>query len=81
VTVTAGELATEEEMSTDDPDILEEKVAGYDPEELGATTSPLESIIAASRASLPPVLAPERTKVPIEKVTIVSAAMSTLNVI
>jgi hypothetical protein len=40
-------------MLTEEPDTAEEKMAGYDPEELGASTTPFVSTMAASRESLP----------------------------
>jgi hypothetical protein len=81
VTVTAAAFATEEDMLIDELDIFDENMAGYDPEELGASTLPSKSTIAASRASLPLMLVLGRLKVPSATVMTVSAAISTANVI
>ena len=67
-------------MLTEEPDVVEEKMAGYDPEELGASTLPLGSTIAASSESLPLKLVLGRRKLASASVTIVCAAMSKLNV-
>jgi hypothetical protein len=79
-TLTEGAFATDDDMLTEEPDVVEEKMAGYDPEELGASTLPLESTIAASRESLPLKLVLGRRKLASASVMIVCAEMPKLNV-
>jgi hypothetical protein len=79
-TATSSAFATEEDILTDEPDIRELNVAGYDPVELGATTFPLRSRSAASTASPPGELALGRRKLPTENSRLELAAISTLNV-
>jgi hypothetical protein len=79
-TATSRAFATEEDMLTFESDIVELKVAGYDPEELGATTFPLRSRSAASTASPPGELALGRRKLPTENSKLELAAISALNV-
>jgi hypothetical protein len=79
-TATSRAFATEEDMLTDEPDMGEVKVAGYDPVELGATTFPFRSRSAASTASPPGELALGRRKLPTENSRFELAAISALNV-
>ena len=67
-------------MLTEEPDVADEKMAGYDPEELGASTLPLGSTIAASSESLPLKLVLGRRKLARASVMIVCAEMPTPNV-
>lgn len=80
VTVTPSVFATEEDRLTKELDIGESKMAGKDPDELGATTFPKGSTSAASTPSLPGKLKLGRLKVPNSNLMIELAAMFTLNV-
>jgi hypothetical protein len=80
VTEILGAFATEDDSPTVEPAIDCEKIAGKDPNELGARTTFSESIIAAVTASFPGRLLLGRLKVPSENVRIVLAAMSAPNV-
>ena len=52
-TETSEAFATKEDSCTEEPDIVEANMAGYDPVELGATTIPRGSNSAASTKSRP----------------------------
>ncbi len=67
-------------MLTKEPDVVEVKMAGYDPEELGASTLSSGSTMAASSESLPLKLVLGRRKLASASVMIVCAEMPTPNV-
>jgi hypothetical protein len=79
MTETSGACATKLDSVTNEPDIFDENIAGYDPEELGASTVLYSSTIAASRYWLPGEATLGRLKVPTVMVTTVLTAMSTPN--
>ena len=79
-TETSEAFATKEDSCTEEPDIVEANMAGYDPVELGATTLPRGSNSAASTKSFPGELALGRRKAPIENLRMELAAMFALNV-
>ena len=72
-TVTSGAFAIDEDTPTDEPLIMEEKMAGNDPCELAAITLSEASRMAASTASLPGKAFAGRLKVPNDNVSSVLA--------
>ena len=80
VTETLAAFATKDDKFTDEPDIFDANMAGYDPVELGAKTLPKGSSSAASTKSLPGKLTLGRRKLPTENLINDWAEMFTLKV-